>query len=492
MRWKIVLEGTDEFGSAHRSELTIDKDLARLSAGEIGFSVEDGKAIMAHLQQVVVNQQCEAYVLTSRFCMDCEGFRRIKNYSKRKIRTVFGCVEVRNPRIMNCQRCLPHFCAAWTVLRDICPDQATPELMERSARLGSLLPYRKAAEVMAEFLPIKPTESFVTLRRRTLKLGQRLDERARERAWFEPPSTTERRQMELDLPNDPEREFVVSIDTAHVRASRAEAGRNFEIVVARCGRGGRGSRPGRYFTTADTSKRELQSRTLQALQTEGYAGRGEVTVLSDGAEIMKRLPKALPQPTTHIIDWFHIAMKIQPLQQVADHIVRWHDAGNSEMAHVDANVRSLKWKLWHGTKSSRCNGQSGALIFYFRFGPPFSTAIFASASRTSRRNKPIDRGSRGCSSQHRRCSRRLNTPANLSVPFSTGSGDAFPGLNSYRANSGYNADQVKDAVARSPGLRLEIIKRTVDIKGFVVPPRRWVVERTFPGSVTQPPPRQGL
>jgi len=348
MRWKIVLEGTDEFGSAHRSELPIDKDMEGLSAGEIGFSVEDGKAIMAHLQQVVVNQQCEAYVLTSRFCTDCKGFRRVKDYSRRKIRTVFGSVEVRNPRIMNCQRCLPHFCDAWTVLRDICPDQATAELMERSARLGSLLPYRKAAEVMAEFLPIKPTESFVTLRHRTLKLGERLDERARERAWFEPPSTTERRQMELDLPNDPEREFVVSIDTAHVRASRAEAGRNFEIVVARCGRGGRGSRPGRYFTTADTSKRELQSRALQALQSEGYAGRGEVTVLSDGAEIMKRLPKALPQPTTHIIDWFHIAMKIQPLQQIADHVVRWRDAGNSEMAHVDAAVRSLKWKLWHG------------------------------------------------------------------------------------------------------------------------------------------------
>jgi hypothetical protein len=82
MRWKIVLEGTDEFGSArHRSELTIDKNLERLSAGEIGFSVEDGKAIMAHLQQVVVNQQWEAYVLASRFCMDCERFRRIKEAS---------------------------------------------------------------------------------------------------------------------------------------------------------------------------------------------------------------------------------------------------------------------------------------------------------------------------------------------------------------------------------------------------------------------------
>jgi hypothetical protein len=67
--------------STHRSEVAIDKDMERLLAGEIGFSVEDGKAIMAHLQQVVVKQQCEAYVLTSRFCTDCKGFRRIKDYS---------------------------------------------------------------------------------------------------------------------------------------------------------------------------------------------------------------------------------------------------------------------------------------------------------------------------------------------------------------------------------------------------------------------------
>ena len=146
---------------------------------------------------------------------------------------------------------------------------------------------------MAEFLPIKPTDSFAVLGHRTLKLGERLDERARGRAWFELPSTAERRQMELDLPNDPEREFVVSIDTAHVRASlggsRAGTSRSLSHDA---GAAERGSRPGRYFTTADTAKRELQSRTPQALQSEGYAGHGEVTVLSDGAEIMKRLPKA--------------------------------------------------------------------------------------------------------------------------------------------------------------------------------------------------------
>jgi hypothetical protein len=220
--------------------------------------------------------------------------------------------------------------------------------MELSARLGSLMPYRKAADVLAEFLPIPSTESFMTLRHRTMKLGERLDKKARQRAWFEPPSSSEHEQVELDLPNDPEREFVVSIDTAHVRCSRSEKARTFEIAVARCGRGRRGSPPGHYFATADTSKRELRSRALQALQHEGYVGRGEVTVISDGAEIMKRLPKALPKPTAHIVDWFHIAMKIQPMQQIADHIVRWRDEWTNETVILDEEIRALKWKLWHG------------------------------------------------------------------------------------------------------------------------------------------------
>ena len=57
----------------------------------------------------------------------------------------------------------------------------------------------------------------------------------------------------------------------------------------------------------------------------------------------------------------------------------------------------------------------------------------------------------------------------------------FPWLELVWADAGYNARQVKDAVARLSGFRLEIVKRSDDTKGFVVP-RRWGVERTFPGS----------
>ena len=34
-------------------------------------------------------------------------------------------------------------------------------------------------------------------------------------------------------------------------------------------------------------------------------------------------------------------------------------------------------------------------------------------------------------------------------------------------------------MAKVPRLRLAIVKRSDDVKGFVVLPRRWVVERTF-------------
>jgi hypothetical protein len=35
------------------------------------------------------------------------------------------------------------------------------------SRLGSMLPYRQAASVLAEFLPIEPTETHATVRKRT-------------------------------------------------------------------------------------------------------------------------------------------------------------------------------------------------------------------------------------------------------------------------------------------------------------------------------------
>jgi transposase len=55
----------------------------------------------------------------------------------------------------------------------------------------------------------------------------------------------------------------------------------------------------------------------------------------------------------------------------------------------------------------------------------------------------------------------------------------FPWLELIWADGAYNDWQVDAAVATVPPLRMAIVKRSDDGKGFVVLPRRWVVERTF-------------
>ena len=47
------------------------------------------------------------------------------------------------------------------------------------------------------------------------------------------------------------------------------------------------------------------------------------------------------------------------------------------------------------------------------------------------------------------------------------------------ADGGYRGEATATAVREDAGLPLEIVKRSDTVKGFVVLPRRWIVERTF-------------
>ncbi|RVC50842.1 hypothetical protein EN759_39655 [Mesorhizobium sp. M00.F.Ca.ET.038.03.1.1] len=150
---------------------------------------------MTALQSTVVNHEAKTYGLFRRVCPDCHTFRPVKDYTMRRIRTVFGTIEVPNPRWMLCQDCHPGMAAAFAPLKEICPDRATSELMELTARLGSMMPYRQAASVLAEFLPIEPTETHATVRKWTIKVGERLDDQITEETWRARMKMEERHQL---------------------------------------------------------------------------------------------------------------------------------------------------------------------------------------------------------------------------------------------------------------------------------------------------------
>ena len=72
MRWKISIESSDEITRCHRFEFEIEKSLDDLTAGNLGLSIDDGKAILASLQRHFIERQCALYVLLRRHCQGCD------------------------------------------------------------------------------------------------------------------------------------------------------------------------------------------------------------------------------------------------------------------------------------------------------------------------------------------------------------------------------------------------------------------------------------
>ncbi|AGS25645.1 hypothetical protein REMIM1_PE00563 (plasmid) [Rhizobium etli bv. mimosae str. Mim1] len=152
----------------------------------------------------------------------------------------------------------------------------------------------------------------------------------------------------MQLPGDRRKAFVISIDAAHVRSIEPNSARNFALVVARCGRGGRVETDSRYFVTSSTEQHAIRDRALHALQEIGYRGFGDVTVISEGADILKAVSPCHAATDGPHHRLFHIAMKIQPMQQIADHVARSKSNLAEILPSIDRNIRAAKWRLWHG------------------------------------------------------------------------------------------------------------------------------------------------
>lgn len=216
--------------------------------------------------------------------------------------------------------------------------------MALNAKLGALMPFRAAADVLAEFPRGQSPKRFTTLRHRALSLGKRLEEKLY--MFRETLDARERRQGALPLSDDLEREFVLGIDTAHIPKVRGRDTRRFEAVICHASRGGAGSGGGTLFAFAGTSRPRMRVEAHQAPFRLGYEGKGEITVISDGAEYLKRLRKALPQPATHILDWFHIAMKLRLIEHRAASLSR--RPLSEALSDLAEKIACLRWRIRNG------------------------------------------------------------------------------------------------------------------------------------------------
>ena len=74
-----------------------------------------------------------------------------------------------------------------------------------------------------------------------------------------------------------------------------------------------------------------------------------VTILSGGAESPRALGEAAsPGSTHHVLDWFHLSMRIQHVDQAAK---SWPDVSPGDRqtgADLVEIIDRIRWRLWHG------------------------------------------------------------------------------------------------------------------------------------------------
>lgn len=80
-------------------------------------------------------------------------------------------------------------------------------------------------------------------------------------------------------------------------------------------------------------------------QLQGMKENQQVVFMSDGGETVRRLQEYLHPCSEHVIDWFHITMRLTVLQQQTKTLQAEQPEVGEEVAK---QLESVKHLLWHG------------------------------------------------------------------------------------------------------------------------------------------------
>ena len=98
------------------------------------------------------------------------------------------------------------------------------------------------------------------------------------------------------------------------------------------------------FGYVQTYDRKPKRRLFEVLTAQGMQSNQQVTFLTDGGEDIRDLPRHLSPQAEHLLDWFHITMRITVMTQLAKGL----RAAPGIPSDVAEQLQKLKWLLWHG------------------------------------------------------------------------------------------------------------------------------------------------
>ena len=335
MEFKIQLVIDDGQG-----EITIE-DVIHLERqvsqnNNVGLSLVESKHLLKSLQQKIVLCQAQDFSNSQNKCPCCSHMRRVKSYHTTQFRSLFGIVAIPSIRLYHCPCENNEASKTFSPLAQWLPEHTSPELQYLETKWASLMSYELTAKLLQDVLPISATQNAATVRNHLHKVAQRQEDEL----VGQPDCISGCPRDWGNLPK-PDKPLTVGIDGGYLRNWHAK-NTNFEVIA------------GKSYSKTQTSKRfgfiqsidpKPRRRLMHVLSGQGMQANQQITFLSDGADNVRDLQYIMYPESEHVLDWFHVTMRMTVLSQFAKGLKHSDPAAGKE---VGEELESAKWYLWHG------------------------------------------------------------------------------------------------------------------------------------------------
>jgi hypothetical protein len=287
----------------------------------LGLTLVESKRLLAGVQQEIVAAQARVHAVHRPECRSCGIACRVKDYRQHEIATLFGQVPVRLPRF-RCAGCgTIEAGVAWPP-----HTRSTPELDRLQAQLSALLTYRTAAELLGQMFPVDAGTAHETLRRHTFKVAGALPVPA------------------ILKPTTPAETITLTLDAIFIRS--CEGGeRHLEVRIGNV-ETATGCR--QVFGAVAKTDTDLAALIRRSLDAVGRTGTTVLTAFTDGCPGLRRILLEAGITGLPTLDWFHLAMRLQHLTQVAGSLSSESAEHTAAKTVIIEEVERLRWRLWNG------------------------------------------------------------------------------------------------------------------------------------------------
>ncbi|MBV9226187.1 MAG: ISKra4 family transposase [Acidobacteriaceae bacterium] len=355
IRVEIVCSGPD-CHEQRREVLRIERQ--ELTMETLGLHLSESKALLSGVQDFVIAQQAHEYLETHRACPHCGERRASKDSGTAPVKTVFGPVKVPNPRWKRCS-CRSDGAKTFRPMNTWLNGRTSPEMLYLETKWASLVPFAKTSDLLKEVLPVEDCVNPESVRHHLQDVAERLEEELGEERPLNLFDGTDEEWEQQPLPDEP---ITVRLDGGYVRAAHKQGW--FEVIAGKSvvafRRDEESEVPSaKCFGFVQTHDEKPGRRLWEVLKSQGMQENQQLLFLSDGGENVRRVQEYLHPFSEHLIDWFHITMRLTVLQQQTKGL---QEEQPQTGAAVSKQLESVKQFLWHGNTEEALERLTGLFL----------------------------------------------------------------------------------------------------------------------------------